>query len=277
MKNTYMPLPVRVKDIRIESDDKMLRTFDLEFVNEEDAFDYMPGQFCQLSIPGKGEAPFGIASSPTEKGFLRFTINRVGVVTTALHYLEKDEIIGIRGPLGNYYPVEKMKGQNVVIVSGGFALTTLRSLSVYLCDPANRKDYGDITLIYGARSPGLMIYRDELEEWEKKDDIDVHLTIDEQVEGWDKHVGFVPTVTKEIAPNSKDALVMVCGPPIMIKYTLPVLAELGFPMERIYTSLERRMKCGIGKCGRCNIGSKYICFDGPVFSYSELEKIQEEI
>ncbi len=277
MKNTYMPLPVRVKKIRIESDDKMLRTFDLEFVNEEDAFDYMPGQFCQLSIPGKGEAPFGIASSPTEKGVLRFTGNRVGVVTNALHYLEEGEVIGIRGPLGNYYPIEKMKGQNVVIVSGGFALTTLRSLAVYLCAPANRKDYGDITLIYGARRPGLMIYRDELEEWEKKDDIDVHLTIDEQVDGWDKHVGFVPTVTKEIAPGSKDALVVVCGPPIMIKYTLPVLAELGFPMERIYTSLERRMKCGIGKCGRCNIGSKYICFDGPVFSYSELENIQEEI
>ncbi len=277
MENIYMPLPVKVKDVRIESDDKMLRTFDLEFVNKEDAFDYMPGQFCQLSIPGKGEAPFGIASSPTEKDFLRFTVNRVGVVTTGLHQLEKDEEIGIRGPLGNYYPVEEFKGKNLVIVSGGFALTTLRSLAVYLCDPAHRGDYGDITLIYGARRPGLMIYRDELEEWEKRDDINVHLTIDNEVEGWDKYVGFVPTVTKEIAPSPKDAWVMLCGPPIMIKYTLPVLSELGFPPERIYTSLERRMKCGIGKCGRCNIGSKYICFDGPVFSFAELEKIPEEI
>lgn len=277
MKNVYMPIPVRVKEIRVESDDKTLRTFDLEFVNEADTFDYMPGQFCQLSIPGKGEAPFGIASSPTEKGFLSFTVNRVRVVTTALHYLEEGETIGIRGPLGNYYPVEKFRGQNIVIVSGGFALTTLRSLAVYLCDPANRGDYGDITLIYGARRPGLMIYRNELEEWEKKDNIKVYLTIDEQVEGWNKLVGFVPSVTKEIAPSSKNSFAVVCGPPVMIKYTLPVLIELGFPPEHIYTSLERRMKCGIGKCGRCNIGSKYVCLDGPVFSFAELEKISEEI
>ncbi|RKZ30036.1 heterodisulfide reductase subunit F [bacterium] len=277
MENIYMPLPIRVKNVRVESDDKMLRTFDFEFVNEKDAFDYLPGQFCQLSIPGVGEAPFGIASSPTEEGFLRFTVNRVGVVTTALHHLQEGDIIGIRGPLGNYYPKEEFKGKNVVIVSGGFALTTLRSLTVYLRDPANRGDYGDITLIYGARRPGLMIYRDELEKWEKENDIEVHLTIDSEVEGWDKLVGFVPTVTKEISPSPKDAWVMLCGPPIMIKYTLPVLAEIGFPKERIYTSLERRMKCGIGKCGRCNIGSKYICLDGPVFSFAELEKIPEEI
>ncbi len=277
MKNIYMPIPVRVKSIRSESDDRTLRTFDLEFVHEDDAFDYMPGQFCQLSIPGVGEGPFGIASSPTEKGFLRFTVNRVGVLTTALHYLREGDEIGIRGPLGNYYPVDEFRGKNVVIVSGGFALTTLRSLTVYLRDPANRGDFGDITLIYGARRPGLMIYRDELEVWEKEDDIAVYLTIDQAVEGWDKMVGFVPTVTKEISPSSKDAWVMLCGPPIMIKYTLPTLAELGFPPERIYTSLERRMKCGIGKCGRCNIGSKYICLDGPVFSFAEIEKIPEEI
>ena len=277
MKNVYMPMPVRVKKIWVESDDKTLRTFDLEFVNQADAFDYMPGQFCQLSIPGKGEAPFGIASSPTEKGFMRFTVNKVRVLTTALHYLEEGEVIGLRGPLGNYYPVEKLRGQNIIIVSGGFALTTLRSLAVYLYDPANRGDYGDITLIYGARRPGLMIYRDELEKWEKRDDINVYLTIDEQVDGWNKLVGFVPAVTKEIAPSSKDGWVMVCGPPIMIKYTLPVLIELGFPPEHIYTSLERRMKCGIGKCGRCNIGSKYVCFDGPVFSFAELQKIPEQI
>ncbi len=277
MKNIYMPLPIRLKRIRVESDDKTLRTFDFEFVNESDFFDYLPGQFCQLSIMGKGEAPFGIASSPTEKGFLRFTVNRVGVVTTALHYLAEGDIIGIRGPLGNHYPIEKMKGRNVVIVSGGFALTTLRSLAVYLCDAANRKDYGDITLIYGARRPGLMIYRDELQKWEKRNDIKVYLTIDKEVEGWNKLVGFVPAVTKQIAPSSKNSLVMVCGPPIMIKYTLPVLAELGFPPENIYTSLERRMKCGIGKCGRCNIGPKYVCFDGPVFSYAELSKIREAV
>ncbi|MBN1755962.1 FAD/NAD(P)-binding protein [bacterium] len=272
---TYIPIPVKVSRINEESPDRTLRTYDLEFVNKEDRFDYMPGQFCQLSIFGKGESPLGIASSPTETDFLRFTVNRVGVVTTAIHYLEEGDELGVRGPLGNYYPVEKFKGQNVVIVSGGFAFTTLRSLVVYMLDPAHRGDYKDITVIYGARTPDLLIYKDELEKWETRKDINVHLTIDKGIQGWKKHVGFVPSVTKEIAPASKDAWVVVCGPPIMIKYTLPVLTELGFPSERIYTSLERRMKCGIGKCGRCNIGAKYICLDGPVFSLAELEDISE--
>ncbi len=272
--NCYIPIPMTVNSIREESDDRTLRTLDLGFCNEKQAFDYLPGQFCQLSILGKGEAPFGIASSPTEKGFLRFTVNRVGVVTTALHYLKQGETIGLRGPLGNHYPVEKFRGQNVVIVSGGFAFTTLRSLVVYML--AHRKDFADITVIYGARRPGLLLYRNELAEWEKRDDLNLHLTIDKEVSGWDKRVGFVPTVTKEVAPSPKDTWTVVCGPPVMIKYTLPVLFDLGFPSERIYTSLERRMKCGIGKCGRCNIGSKYVCADGPVFSYAELQELPEQ-
>ena len=274
MENPYIPVPVEVKKITVESDDKTLRTYDLVFCNEEEKFEFLPGQFCQLSILGKGEAPFGIASSPTEKEFLKFTVNRVGVVTTAIHWLEEGEPIGLRGPLGNSYPVEKFKGGNIVIIGGGFAFTTLRALTVYLL--AKRQDFKDITVIYGARRPGLLLYQNELAQWEKRDDLKLHLTIDEAVSGWKKRVGFVPTVTKEVAPSPKDAWVVVCGPPIMIKYTLPVLSELKFPPERIYTSLERRMKCGIGKCGRCNIGPKYVCVDGPVFSYAELQKLPME-
>lgn len=272
--NCYVPIPVTVDGIREESDDKTLRTFDLSFRDERHAFDYLPGQFCQLSVLGKGEAPFGIASSPTEKGFLRFTVNRVGVVTTALHYLTQGETVGLRGPLGNHYPVEKFNGQNVLIVSGGFAFTTLRSLGVYLL--AHREDFADITVIYGARRPGLLLYRDELAEWEKRDDLHLHLTIDKDVAGWGKKVGFVPAVVEDVAPSPKDTWAVVCGPPVMIKYTLPVLTKLGFPPERIYTSLERRMKCGVGKCGRCNIGPKYVCADGPVFSYAELQRLPEQ-
>lgn len=275
IKKTYIPISVKVDKVITESDDKTLRTYDLVFCNGDERFDYMPGQFCQLSIMGKGESPLGIASSPTEKDFLRFTVNRVGVVTTAIHYLQEGDMVGLRGPLGNHYPVEKFKGENIVIISGGFAFTTLRSLTVFLLDPKNRSDYKDITLIYGAREPDLLIYKNELEEWEKRDDINVHLTIDKQVDGWNKLVGFVPDITRKIAPSSKNTWVVVCGPPIMIKYTLPVLTDLGFPPERIYTSLERRMKCGIGKCGRCNIGSKYVCLDGPVFSLDELEELPE--
>ncbi|MCF7888792.1 MAG: FAD/NAD(P)-binding protein, partial [Victivallales bacterium] len=190
-----------------------------------------------------------------------------------LHMLKEGDELGIRGPLGNYYPVEEFKNKNVVLVGGGFGVTTLRSLAVYLRDPAHRADYGDITFIYGARNPGAMIYRNEFEKWENEEDIDMNLTIDKPVKGWNKKVGFVPNVTKEVAPGSDNSVIMVCGPPIMIKFTLPVLAELGFSKDSIYTSLERRMKCGIGKCGRCNIGSKYVCVDGPVFSYRELEKL----
>lgn len=274
MENPYIPVPVKVKRITVESDDKTLRTYDLVFCNEEERFEFLPGQFSQLSILGKGEAPFGIASSPTEKEFLKFTVNRVGVVTTAIHWLEEGEPIGLRGPLGNSYPAEKFKGGNVVIIGGGFAFTTLRALIVYLL--AKRQDFKDITVIYGARRPGLLLYQNELAQWEKRDDLKLHLTIDEAVSGWNKRVGFVPTVTKEVAPSPKNAWVVVCGPPIMIKYTLPVLSELEFPPERIYTSLERRMKCGIGKCGRCNIGPKYVCVDGPVFSYAELQKLPME-
>ena len=275
--NPYMPMPMRVKKIIQESDDKTLRTFELAFCKDEDrdSFDFLPGQFCEVSVLGKGESAFGIASSPTEKDAVRFTVNRVGRVTTALHYLKEGDAVGIRGPLGNSYPIEKFKGENVVIVAGGFAFTTLRSLAVYLLHPEHRGDIKDLTVIYGARMPGLLLYREELARWQKRDDIALHLTIDRPAEGWEGKVGFVPTVTKEVAPIPDKAWVVVCGPPIMIKFTIPVLLDLGFSKDDIILSLEMRMKCGIGKCGRCNIGSKYVCTDGPVFSYAELQELPE--
>lgn len=276
MRNTYVPFPMKVEKIVIEDPDKMLRTYDLVFSNEEDKeeFKFMPGQFCEFSILGKGESPFGIASSPTEEDILKFTVNRTGSVTNEIHCLQEGDEVGIRGPLGNFYPVEKFKGENIVIIGGGFAFTTLRSLLVYILQ--NRGDYGEVTVIYGVRNPDLFIYKDELAIWDTRDDLKLYLTIDKSVDDWDKMVGFVPTVTEEITPDPEKSWAVVCGPPIMIKFTLPVLLKLGFPDERIYTSLERRMKCGIGKCGRCNIGSKYICIDGPVFSYAELKEIPEE-
>ena len=274
MSNTYIPIPMKLERIINEDPDKTLRTFDLSFVNkeDEDKFDYMPGQFCEFSILGKGESPFGIASSPTEKGILKFTISRTGSVTEEIHYLQEGDVVGIRGPLGNWYPDDKLRGKDTVIIGGGFAFTTLRSMIVYMLD--HREDYGKITVIYGARAPEFFIFKDELKEWEERDDITLHLTIDKPYPGWDKLIGFVPAVTKEVGLDPS-AYVLVCGPPIMIKYTLPVLSEIGFEDSKIFTSLERRMKCGIGKCGRCGIGSKYICIDGPVFSLEELNKIPE--
>jgi sulfhydrogenase subunit gamma (sulfur reductase) len=275
-KNPYQPVPVRVRRGFVESEDRMLKTLDVEFVREEDAgaFPFMPGQFCELSITGKGEAPFGIASSPTEEGFLRFTINKAGIVTTALHYLAEGDQLGLRGPLGNWYPVDEFKGKNVVVIGGGFAFTTLRALLVYLL--ARRDEYGDMTVVYGARAPGLLLYRDELWEWEKRDDLTTHITVDKGDESWTRLEGFVPAIVEQKAPSSKNAYAVICGPPIMIRFTLPVLSKLGFEPDRMYTSLERRMKCGLGLCGRCNIGPYYVCKDGPVFSYAQLEGLPKE-
>lgn len=272
LDNTYIPIPMKVERITIDNPDKTLRTYDLSFVNKKDEFDYLPGQFCEFSILGKGESPFGIASSPTERGILKFTVNRTGSVTNEIHHLEEGDIVGIRGPMGNWYPIDKFKNKDLVIIGGGFAFTTLRSLLIYIL--ANRDDYGKITIIYGARNPQLFIYKDELKQWDNRDDLNLQLTVDKPVAGWNKLCGFVPAVTKEVKPDPKSWCV-VCGPPIMLKFTLPVLLELGFSNEKVYTSLERRMKCGLGKCGRCNIGSKYICVDGPVFSLQELEDIPE--
>jgi len=271
--NPYAPELYRIKKTVFESDDFTLKSFLLEPVNGN-MMDFIPGQFCEISVFGKGEAPFGIASAPHEKEGLLFTVNRVGLVTGALHEMEEGHIVGIRGPLGNGYPVDEFKGKNVVIIGGGFAFTTLRSLTLYLLE--NRKDYGKIIVIYGARRPGLLLYKEDLANWEKRGDIELHLTVDTEFPEWDKHVGFVPQVLEKVAPSPENAYAVVCGPPVMIKFTLPVLAKLGFEKDKVYTSLERRMKCGIGKCGRCNIGPYYVCKDGPVFSLAQLEKLPKE-
>jgi sulfhydrogenase subunit gamma (sulfur reductase) len=278
MKNPYLPIPMIVKSTQLETSDRMLRTLELAFVNEEDrrAFRFIPGQFCELSLFGKGEAPFGIASSPTEEGSLKFTINKAGVVTTALHQVQEGMEVGIRGPLGNGYPIHLFEGKNILVIGGGFAFTTLRSLIAYFLQPENRPRVKDITVVYGARMPGLLLYKKELSDWQQREDIKVVVTVDQGDKDWKGKVGLVPNVLEEVAPASENTYALICGPPIMIKFTFPKLMTLKFPNERIYTSLEKRMKCGIGKCGRCNIGHLYVCKDGPVFSYAQLEELPKD-
>ncbi len=279
MENPYLPYPVRIESIITETKDRNLKTFKLVFLNSEDSekFVHRAGQFAELSIAGKGEIPIGIASSPTEQGYLLFTVNKVGLVTTALHQMGVGDIMGVRGPLGNWYPWEQMEGKNIVIIGGGFAFTTLRASLVYMLHPKKRSRFKDITVIYGARSPGMLLYKDELAAWQQRDDIRMHITVDATDDpNWRYDVGFVPTVTQDKAPSSRDAYVILCGPPIMIKFTLPILSELAFPKERTIMSLEMRMKCGIGMCGRCNIGSEYVCKDGPVFSLAQLSQLPAE-
>jgi NAD(P)H-flavin reductase len=277
-RNPYFPFPARIEEVVIENESRDIKTFRLAFTNPASAaeFSYLPGQFAELSLPGMGEAPFGIASSPTEAGFLLFSVKRVGVFTMELHSLEPGASIGVRGPMGKPFPWDQMAGKNLVIVGGGFAFTTLRAAIKHILHPDNRGSYGTVQVIYGARTPGELMYRSELTEWQKRDDIEVHLTVDKADNGWDQHVGVVPAVLEQLKPAPKDALAIICGPPIMLKFTLASLAKLGFPDDAVILSLEMRMKCGIGKCGRCNIGGKYVCKDGPVFTRQELQALPAE-
>jgi len=283
MQNPYLPMPVEIIKVVSEVDTNEIKTFRLSFLNREDEanFQYLPGQFAELSIYGKGESPIGIASSPTQPGYLEFTVQRAGtvvpgLVTSALHDMTEGARLGIRGPLGHPWPIEYLEGKNIVVVGGGFAFTTLRSLVNYMIHEDNRQRFGKISVVYGARTPGLLCYKEELATWRQRDDLQMCITVDKGDGSWDGREGFVPAICKEVAPSAENAVALICGPPIMIKFTLPVFFALGFSKENILTSLEMRMKCGIGKCGRCNVGSKYVCNDGPVFSLAELDSLPRD-
>ncbi len=277
--NPYLPRIATIKEITVENEARDIKTFQIVLDEDHGGFDFSCGQFAMLSVQGVGESPIGIASSPLDRDFLEFTVKRypTGLLTSALHDLEDGDSLRVRGPYGRPYPMEEMEGKNVVIVGGGFAVTTLRSTIKYLLDKSNRSRYGDITVIYGARNPGELIYKQELKRWEEMDGLAMHITVDRGDENWKGREGFVPAVLKEVAPSSENAFVLVCGPPIMLKFTMVPLRELGFGPDRIITSLERRMSCGVGKCGRCNVGQKYVCKDGPVFTYQEVQELAEGI
>ncbi|MHC5054536.1 MAG: FAD/NAD(P)-binding protein [Planctomycetota bacterium] len=284
MENPYVPYPVTVSDIRIENDAKDLKTFTLTFDEPRDRekYDFVCGQFGMLSLYGAGECPIGIASSPLDGDFIQFTVKRYdsGVVTSSLHALETGAAMGVRGPYGNGYPMKELEGKDLVIVGGGFAFTTLRSTIRWVLDPSNRSEYGKMTVVYGARSPGELLYKDELAGWEASPDIDMHVTVDKGDDEWTsagKTEGFVPAVLERAAPSAEGAVLLICGPPIMLKFTIPVCLKLGFGSEQIIESLEMRMSCGIGKCGKCNIGDKYVCKHGPVFTCRELEGMPKEM
>src|SRR4030066_1963902 len=223
MQNPYIPYPVVVDKIITEVHTKDIKTFRFKFVKPEDEakYSYIPGQFGELSIYGKGESPIGIASSPTQKGYVEFTVQKAGVVTTALHEMEEGALMGIRGPMGNSWPLEFLEGKNIVVVGGGFAFTTLRSLINYMLHEDNRKRFGNITVIYGARNLGLLLYKDELAQWAKRPDLNLNVTVDKGDATWKGKEGFVPAVCKEVAPNKENAVAVICGPPVMIRFTLP--------------------------------------------------------
>ena len=275
MANPYMPYVATVKEVVRETPNIMTFRVILDDTEAMKNFTYEPGQVGQLSLFGVGEATFVINSPPTRKEYLQFSVMQAGEVTAALHKLKAGDKVGVRGPLGNSFPYNDMKGKDIVFVGGGIGMAPLRTLLLYMFD--NRDDFGKISLLYGARSPQDMAFSYEIAEWRKQKNAEVVLTIDREAEGWTEKVGLIPNVLLEMNPSTKNTVAITCGPPIMIKFTLQALDKLGFKPEQIYTTLERRMKCGVGICGRCNIGDKYVCVDGPVFTYAELKDMVDEL
>lgn len=273
MNETLIPVIGVVTDIRIDTPD--VKTFRVVTPDGVKPFEHLPGQCAMLSIPGVGEAMFSITSSPTNKEFMEFSIKKCGCLTEWLHAMEVGQQVTLRGPYGNAFPVEtELKGKNLLFIAGGIGLAPLRSVINYCRH--YRENYGTIDIVYGSRSKDdLVDYKEIIDEWMTSEGVNVHLTIDREQDGWDGHVGFVPNYVKELNPDIEKT-VLVCGPPIMIKFTLAALKELGFTEEQVYTTMELRMKCGVGKCGRCNIGSKYVCKDGPVFRYDKLGELPDE-
>ena len=273
LRDTLIPQVGVITDIRTETPD--VKTFRVNAPGGGKLFEHMPGQCAMVCVPGVGEAMFSITSSPTNTEYMEFSIKKCGCLTTWLHAMDVGQQITIRGPYGKHFPVEdEFKGKDLMVVAGGVGLAPVRSVINYV--RAKRQDYGKVMIVYGSRSKeDLLDYNEILSEWMQDDGVEVHLTIDRPQDDWDGHVGFVPNYVKELNP-SKDYTVIMCGPPIMIKFTLANLKEMGFAETQVYTTMELRMKCGVGKCGRCNIGSKYVCKDGPVFRFDQLDALPNE-
>ena len=272
MRNPYLPNIAVIKDIKQETlGARPIKTFTTVFKDEDakNTFKQDPGQCAMVGIAGVGESMISVCSSPTQADHLQFSIMKLGKVTTALHELETGDIITIRGPYGKPFPIDDWKGKRILTIGGGIGQAPLRPVVNYVVD--NRQDFEALDIIYGARSPSDLVYLDELENLQKGDVADVYLTVDSAEKGWNGHVGFVPQYLLELKPSPKNTIAITCGPPIMIKFAIENLVVLGFSGDEIYTTLENRMKCGIGKCGKCNVGSVYVCKDGPVFSYSQLK------
>ncbi len=270
------PYLMRIEKVKEEAPD--VRTLRLVFADaaQGEAFSFRTGQFGEYSVFGEGECTFCIASPPTRRGYIECTFRKAGRVTSALAALEEGETVGFRGPYGNVFPIDAWRGKNLLFIAGGIALPPMRSVIWNVLDL--RGDYRDVAIVYGARTVADLVYKDELAEWQRRPDVRLVTTVDPggETPDWKGEVGFVPAVLDKLAPASHDTVAVVCGPPVMIKFTFPVLARLGFAAENVFTTLENRMKCGVGKCGRCNTGKYFVCKDGPVFTFAQLQGMPQE-
>ncbi len=272
-ENLYIPKIAVIEDVVDETPDT--KTFRMAFEDKEYAksFTWEPGQFVEVTVFGAGEAPIGFASSALERSFFELTVVDRGKVTSRMQTLSKGDKVGIRGPLGNCWPLEDTKGMDIIIASGGCGLAPLRPAIQHIL--GNRNEYGELWVVYGARTPADRNYKYDLEKWAVRDDVKLLETVDVADESWTGNVGVVTTLFNQIKVDPRRAVVFTCGPPIMIKFATLEVQRMGFSDDHIVTSLERYMKCGVGKCGHCCINHVYVCTEGPVFTYAELQALPE--
>jgi len=273
MKDVYFPDITVIDDIRNETGD--VKTFTMRFKDPDiqENLTYRSGQFFEVSIFGIGEMPISITSTPSRKNFFELSVKNAGLVSGALHSLPTGSEVGIRGPFGNGFPYEEVFGKDLLFVGGGIGLAPLRSLINNVLD--NRDNFGKVIILYGSRTPGDLVFRDEFKLWQDQLDVTMLVTVDRGDEKWIGNVGVVTTLFPKAAIKSSNAVAFVCGPPVMIPFVIKDLLKLGFREDTIISTLERHMKCGVGKCGHCCIGHKYVCVDGPVFSHGEMKAMME--
>ncbi len=271
-ENPYRPWPARITSITDLTATEKLFEFRLIDERIRAAFHQDPGQFVELSIFGVGEAPISISSAPSKQGFIELCVRRTGRFTEVLHTMQCGDVVGIRGPFGRGFPFEEMKGHDILLVAGGLGIAPLKSLINYIHD--ERHAFGKVTIVYGSRNPREVMFRDQFEMWKHRKDFDLHLTVDNYEEGWDGEVGLVTKPFEKLEVDAENTYGVLCGPPVMYRFVVQEMRKKGIPYDRIYMSFERHMKCGMGKCGHCQVGHQYVCIDGPVFNYWEAKNIQ---
>ncbi|MGQ9522385.1 MAG: FAD/NAD(P)-binding protein [Anaerolineae bacterium] len=269
----YVPKMARLADVRPMTE--LEKLFVIEFLDGS-SLGHQPGQFVMLSIPGVGEAPISVSSSPSRSnGHWELCVRRMGDVTGALHRMGPGDVVGIRGPFGHGFPIEQMRGRDLLFAPGGLGLAPLRSLINQVLD--ERGSFGRVIILYGAKRPAELLFRDELEQWAARDDVEFHVTVDRGDETWTGNIGVITTLFPKITVDPRNTVAVTCGPPIMYRFVLMEMLGKGIPETQIYLSLERRMKCGVGKCGHCQINNLYCCREGPVFTYAQIKNIPEAL
>ena len=256
---------------------EMEKLFQLKFLDKADRerFSFLPGQFVMVEVPGYGEIPISISCSPSARGFMELCIRKAGIVTTALHRAKRGARLGIRGPFGTHFPMQKMQNCNILLIAGGLGLAPLRAPIYHVIE--NRADYKDVNILYGTGRPDQLLFDYQYEEWGRIDDIDLNVIVERPEKSWSGPVGLITVLLDQIEIEPLETFAIVCGPPIMFKFVCDKLSGMGMPMQRMFVSLERRMHCGMGKCCRCNVGSTFTCMEGPVFDYWSVINLKEAI